>query len=344
MKAVNPVVDSAYGKNKVKMSLIDSVAKALGLDEYYYRMTDKSRKVIEIMTFMSREKGFVYIKQDTVAEKAGVTARTVRNIMRKLIEAGEVAVAYRRNQRTNAKGTPVYFFTKHPYFKKWAKMLGLEVADVKPVEPPVMPDFQDEYLDHFQEEKEDKPTESKAEESNSVSYHKRPYKTDKLRDFSYISNSVLTFAQEKGKEMMQKAVKIKEYWKERLQLCAEALPKKMDDLHYKALEIVIKEMMPDVTADYDARAYFAKCFNKALERAKLKVNLYDWTKDSSVSSQEAHIEALEVSTPITFPNWLKTHTEALMASNNNTARSKGSSMSIGELQSLKVDLDDMGVY
>lgn len=308
MKAVKALVENKADQNKTKMSLMSKVYTAL--EDSIYRLKEATRKSIDRLAFMSTERGFVYIGQETLAKQYGVTARTIRGRIKELIEAGVLAVAYRRSSKHNGKGKPVYFFTAHPYFESWKSMFNLQVSDAS-----ISSDFQTD----FQAEKADKPTGSKDGEGKKVSTlfdlipklrdlinNSLPAKfIDKLRALQ--GTGVQTADQLKGQQLIENSLNILPTWKDDAFVCSLALPKKMDSIHWTALHNVISDMMQGNQARYgNPFSYFAKCFNNAVTKAKTKARLCTWLDDAPTG-----IKPKAVKTEFPLIDWINNDLSAM---------------------------------
>ena len=118
----------SYTENKadqkqVKYMLLDEIQNAMG--DKWYRLKDDTRQAIDMICFLSTELGFSYASADYLAEKHGISARTVRYVFKELEQLGQVVAVYRRNSKCNGRGKPVYLFVNHPYMPFWIDLLGL---------------------------------------------------------------------------------------------------------------------------------------------------------------------------------------------------------------------------
>lgn len=296
IKSKKALVYNAEGQNTIKMNLLNGVKAVFG--DKWNRIKDGTRKAIDRMAWFSSERGIVFAGQEYLAGEYGISDRTIRRAVGDLVEAGVLVVVYRRANTTNAKGTPMYLFTEHPYYEEWKELLNIE-------------DVQED----VQEGIKFNPTESKAQEGKKVS---TLFNLNKLRDLTNIapedSKGVLTTDQEAVKEILLNAEGSNPYWKDKqvAQLCAEAMPKGMTAVHNKALELVVKETLPkDVGTIHNVRNYFAKCIQNAMSRAEKLVNMCTWLDNSPLSSQEAHTASLTDSNVIGLRDILEGNRELL---------------------------------
>ena len=279
MQSVKPLATNQGEQNELKMGLLSKVKAVFG--DKYYRLKEGTRKALDFMAWISTEKGFAFASQLYVADKYGVSDRTVRGFMSELVEAGLVFVVYRRADNHNGKGKPVYLFTDHPYYEQWKELLCIDDCQAD-----------------FQAETEENPTESKAQGTKKVS---TLLYLDKLRDLTNID--ILSNDQQKGLEMIQGSNVILEQWKDDAFLCSLALPKKMSTEDWSALKAVIKDMMPSNSARYgNPMEYFATCFKNAVSKVKSKARMLamggDW-----INKPQRAVEKPK-SVPV-FYNWLE---------------------------------------
>ncbi|WP_050182144.1 helix-turn-helix domain-containing protein [Domibacillus robiginosus] len=137
-------------QQSMKLQLLKGVEEAYG--ERYWRLKEGTRKAIDMLCWFASERGFVFAKDKYLSDRYEVSAKTVRNVLKELREAGIIFTVYRRSSTQNCRTAPVHLFTAHPYFKYWQNMLDLH-------------DFQND----FQNENAEKPYESKEEQPKIVS-------------------------------------------------------------------------------------------------------------------------------------------------------------------------------
>jgi len=281
MQSVKPLAANAAEQNELKMSLLSKVKAVFG--DKYYRLKAGTRKAIDFMAWISTEKGFVFASQLYVAKKYDVSARTIRGFMSELIEAGQVAVVYRRADNTNAKGKPVYLFTEHPYYEQWKELLC--IADCQ---------------EDCQEETEDKPTESKAQGTKKVST------LDYLKKLRELKNTgILSDDQQKGMDLIKESNAL-HYWKDDAFLCGLALPKKMDNDDWTGLKAVIREMMPTNSSAYgNPMQYFAVSFKNAVSKVKAKARVLAATEYLDEPQDAPKYPTTKAPAHPMFYNWLE---------------------------------------
>jgi hypothetical protein len=245
-----PLVHNQEGQQKVKLQLLEDV-KAFFADKFY-RLKAATRKAIDFIAWLSSERGFIFASQLYIGEKYGVSDRTIRGIMKQLEGAGLIVKAYRRAKNTNAKGKPVYFFTKHKYFTYWKELLGFN-------------SFQED----CQEENGQNPCESKSEQVK-----KKPTNIylNKLRDLLN-NKQVLSVDQQRAAKIIKNNSEILEEWKKDSQLIASSLPKKMTVIDWEAFFIVMETMKNNAARYGNPQRYFETCFNNAINKAKSREKL-----------------------------------------------------------------------
>lgn len=119
----------AYTENRsqqqsMKLQLLKGVEAAYG--ERYWRLSEGTRKVIDTLCGFAAKRGFVFLKDESLADRYGISDKTVRNVLKILREAGVIFTVYRRSSKINARTAPVHLFTAHPYYKYWENLLDLD--------------------------------------------------------------------------------------------------------------------------------------------------------------------------------------------------------------------------
>lgn len=127
MISYKPYTENQSQSKKVKFTLLDDIKNFFS--DKWFRLKNGTRSALDMMAFLSTERGFVYASQLYLGERYGVSDRTIRRIVRELEEAGLIYTVYRRHSKGNSKGKPVYLFTQHPYFEYWANLLNLNIQD-----------------------------------------------------------------------------------------------------------------------------------------------------------------------------------------------------------------------
>jgi hypothetical protein len=277
MISYKPLVHNQEGQQKVKLQLLEEV-KAFFADKFY-RLKAGTRKAIDFIAWLSSERGFIFASQLYIGEKYGVSDRTIRGIMKQLEGAGLIVKAYRRAKNTNAKGKPVYFFTKHKYFAYWKELLGFN-------------NFQED----FQEENGHNPCESKNEQGKKVSTNTY---LNKLRDLLN-NKQVLSVDQKRASKIINNNKAVLEEWKEDSQIIASALPKKMTPIDWEAFFIVLETMKNNIARYGNPQSYFATCFNNAINKAKSREKLKPF--EEVLNSRYVEQENRKT---VPFYNWLE---------------------------------------
>ncbi|MFX3616201.1 MAG: hypothetical protein ACE3JK_01555 [Sporolactobacillus sp.] len=118
MIAYNPVVTENDARNKVKMTMLNSVINAIGIDKWH-RMKPDTRHAIEYLTFLAVERGFAWCSPEHVAGRYSVNSFTVRRYIAQLASQGIVSRLWRSSTHHNGRGCMVVFFSAHPYYDKY---------------------------------------------------------------------------------------------------------------------------------------------------------------------------------------------------------------------------------
>ncbi|MFS0639232.1 transcriptional regulator [Mesobacillus foraminis] len=149
MMNYEPCTENEQQQKVMKRQLIKSVIDAYG--DSYYRLKEGTRQAIDMMCWLSAERGFVFAGDDYLGDRYDISDRTVRNVAKILRKAGVILTVYRSSTKHNGRGCPIHLFVVHPYFNHWTSLLNL--------------DFQAD----FQAEKAETPCESKDEQPKNVS-------------------------------------------------------------------------------------------------------------------------------------------------------------------------------
>jgi DNA-binding Lrp family transcriptional regulator len=150
MISYNVYAENQKQQQSMKLKLLKSVEEAYG--ERYWRLKEGTRKAIDMLCWFASERGFVFAKDEYLADRYDISAKTIRNVMKILREAGVILTVYRRSSTQNCRTAPVHLFAAHPYYRHWENLLDLR-------------DFQND----FQNENAEIPCESKGEEVKKVS-------------------------------------------------------------------------------------------------------------------------------------------------------------------------------
>ncbi|MGG3448311.1 hypothetical protein [Domibacillus aminovorans] len=135
-------------QQSIKLLLLKSVEEAYG--EGYHRLKEGTRNAIDMMCWFSSEQGFFFAKDNYFADRYDVSDKTIRNVAKKLREAGILFTVYRRSSTQNGRSAPIHLFTDHPYFSYWAELLNL-----------------DDFQAHYQAENAEIPCVSKEEDAKN---------------------------------------------------------------------------------------------------------------------------------------------------------------------------------
>lgn len=127
MKNYEPYTENQMQSKNIKFKLLRDIKEYFS--DKWFRFKNGTRSVVDMMVFLSTERGFVYASQLYLSERYGVSDRTVRRIIKDLVEAGLIYIVYQRCKNSNAKGKPIYLFVNHPYFSIWTALLGINVQD-----------------------------------------------------------------------------------------------------------------------------------------------------------------------------------------------------------------------
>jgi hypothetical protein len=150
MSNYTPYAKNHQEQQSAKLILLKSVQAAYG--ERFYRLKEGTRKAIDMMCWFAAEKGFFFASDSYLAERYGVSGKTIRNISKQLRDQGLIYTIYRRSSTQNGRSAPIHLLTEHPYFYHWKETFNLK-------------DFQAD----FQAENDEIPCESKGEQPKKVS-------------------------------------------------------------------------------------------------------------------------------------------------------------------------------
>ncbi|UAT33095.1 transcriptional regulator (plasmid) [Bacillus badius] len=157
MMSYKPYANNHKEQQSMKLKLLKVVEEVYG--DSYYRLKKETRQAIDMMCWLSSERGFFFAKDDYLADRHDISDRTIRNVAKKLREHGVLFSVYRRSTKQNGRSAPVHLFVDHPYFSYWEELLNLS-------------DFQAD----FQTENAETPCGSKDEEAKKVPTYSLPLK------------------------------------------------------------------------------------------------------------------------------------------------------------------------
>ncbi|KIL72273.1 hypothetical protein [Bacillus badius] len=279
MLSYKPLAENHAGQQKIKLQLLESIKEFFA--DKFYRLKKATREAIDFIAWLSSERGFIFASQLYLAERHGITDRTIRNIMKQLEGAGLVVKVHRRAKGTNAKGKPVYLFTKHKYFSYWKELLNLSECE----------DFHED----FHEENKETPYYKRAEEDKKNSTNTY---LNKLRDL-IINKKVLSADQKKASEMIKSNKLIFSEWKDHAEVCAASLPKKMKTRDWEAFFEVLESMKNNVARYGNPMKYFETCFSNAVKKVNSRAKLKAFEEFLNSGYEEISIK------PVPFYNWLE---------------------------------------
>lgn len=121
------VTDYVRERRSIKHRLLEGISSALGRS---YRTAKKVAAVIDEIAYKASDRGFSFNGRETLAEKVGVSLRTVDNAIKLLKISGCVYVGYRENPNSNGAKTPVIIFKEHTNYKRIAAILKLPCEEV----------------------------------------------------------------------------------------------------------------------------------------------------------------------------------------------------------------------
>lgn len=190
MVSYKPYTENQSQSKKMKFTLLDDI-KSFFSDKWY-RLKNGTRSALDMMAFLSTERGFVYASQSYLSDRYEVSDRTIRRIVRDLEKAGLIYIVYRRHSKGNSKGKPIYLFTKHPYFTYWTKLLGLNSQE------------------HVQEEIRKKVEVSTLEEGKTVPTFIQQSKQERTIIYNnLLDNKVIEYVINRVQDSIKKGTKIK---------------------------------------------------------------------------------------------------------------------------------------
>lgn len=149
MRSYKVYAENHKEQQSLKRQLLKEVEEAYG--ERYWRLKEGTRKAIDMLCWFASERGFVFAKDEYLADRYDLSDKTIRNVLKVLRETGVIFTVYRRPSNQNYRTAPVHLFTAHPYYKDWENRLNLH-------------DFQS----HFQSEIAETSCESKEKQPQKV--------------------------------------------------------------------------------------------------------------------------------------------------------------------------------
>lgn len=118
----------------IKKMLLDEIVEEL--DHTYFNFNEGTKKALDEMCFLAKERGFAFASPTYYMEKFGISKNAVYPLIKRLVEANLVVKANRSSSKQNGLGCWVLIFTKHPNFEAICSILNIEkkaevTADVK---------------------------------------------------------------------------------------------------------------------------------------------------------------------------------------------------------------------
>jgi hypothetical protein len=106
MMNYEPCTENEQQQKMMKRQLIKSVIDAYG--DTYYRLKEGTRQAIDMMCWLSAERGFVFAGDDYLGDRYDISDRTVRNVAKILRKAGVILTVYRSStKRTRMPNPPI---------------------------------------------------------------------------------------------------------------------------------------------------------------------------------------------------------------------------------------------
>lgn len=125
MLSYKPYTSEKQEKKEVKYNMLDHIKNAIG--DKWERLKEGTRQALDMVCFLSSERGFFYASDEYLADRHEISERTIQYRLKELEEMGQVVKVYRRAKRCNGRGKPVYLFVHHPYFQYWTNLIGLHI-------------------------------------------------------------------------------------------------------------------------------------------------------------------------------------------------------------------------
>jgi hypothetical protein len=181
-------------KKEVKYALLNAVKGVFG--DSWYNLKDKTKQAIDYICFLSVERGFFYAKPETIANYASVSKSTIYEALKSLRENGILRKANRASRKHNGLGTPIHFFTIHPYFNHICEYLNV--------------DWNSERKADWKAENAEILCGSKAENNKNISTYNLPTYSPNKDNVMYIhsnvhsNNSEVSELVDKGSELVDK--------------------------------------------------------------------------------------------------------------------------------------------
>lgn len=247
MISYRPHTNNQLESKNMKFSLLDDIKDFFS--DKWDRLKNGTRSAIDMMAFLSTERGFVYASQQYLGDRYGVSDRTIRRIANELEKAGLIYIVYRRHSKGNSKGKPIYLFTQHPYFEYWATLLNLEVHD------------------HVQEEKRETLWEIMDEDQKKLPTY--IYQSKQERNINIGNDRIAQYIFNRVQDSVKQGTKIK-YLSSYINKIVRSLEK----------QALYDENMKQMKAKKDNETYLS---NLAIELGIRKQNtepiLYDWLNE-----------------------------------------------------------------
>ncbi|AVD54488.1 hypothetical protein BEH_25290 (plasmid) [Priestia filamentosa] len=127
-----PYASTVVEKQHMKAVLMYGIRK--DLKYVWERLKEGTRRFLDMLCAYGAKRGFVYITGKSLAKLCQINERTVNRWIRVLIKSGHIVRVYRRAERSNGKGQPLFLFAHHPYFEHWTHFLKINEVDKERME------------------------------------------------------------------------------------------------------------------------------------------------------------------------------------------------------------------
>jgi hypothetical protein len=201
MTTYQPYVENQKEKKAMKRQLIKSVIDAYG--DTYYRLKDGTRKAIDMMCWLSAERGFVFAGADYLGDRYDITNRTVRNVAKALRNAGVIHTVYRSSTKHNGRGCPIHLFVAHPYFNYWTSLLDIDFR----------PGFQSEEAETPCDSKDEPPKNKSTYDLTLKSYKPKNIRKETCLNSTFTASFVPKEFVQTVKSFFDDAATIEDFWK-----------------------------------------------------------------------------------------------------------------------------------
>jgi predicted AAA+ superfamily ATPase len=120
LDSLEPVPNADVVHKKLVAHIID------GYDDFWYRLKDEMREMLDFICFGASKKGFFYLDANRLTEQFNISVRTIQRHLSLLEDCGAIKRVWKAGRFHNGKSHPILLFKQHPYYSTIYAMLRLD--------------------------------------------------------------------------------------------------------------------------------------------------------------------------------------------------------------------------